>query len=80
MLLTLKSHDATSVSFPIIPIKLGKVSIKVIVAAELSGDDVLSVVGTIASDIVQRNILVVVSLWKSSCYFVTSVPQLDEDC
>lgn len=59
MLLTMKSHDATSVSFPIIPIKLGKVSVKVSVAAEHSQ------FGTVvASDVVLRNILVVVSLTR----------------
>ena len=59
LLLTLKSHDATSVSFPIIPIKLGKVSVKVSVTAEQAQ------FGTVvASDVVLRNILVVVSLIK----------------
>ena len=65
MLLTLKSHDATSVSFPIIPIKLGKVSVKVSVTAEHPDVSLQAQFGTVvASDVVLRNILVVVSLMK----------------
>lgn len=68
ILLTIKGNDAASVSFPIIPIKLGKVSIKVSAAAQLSdGGQLLPVVDqTVASDVVLRSILVVVGLIKLS--------------
>ena len=73
MLLTLNSHDATSVSFPIIPIKLGKVSVKVSVAAEHADASLQAQFGTVvASDVVLRKILVVVSLIKFLSYFVHS--------
>ena len=73
MLLTLKSHDATSVSFPIIPIKLGKVSVKVSVAAEHADVSLQAQFGTVvASDVVLRKILVVVSLIKFLSCFVHS--------
>ena len=60
-LLNVKNNDAASVSFPIIPIKLGKVLIKVIAAAQLSEEGLPLSSETIASDIVQRSILVVVN-------------------
>ncbi|XP_078346612.1 venom factor-like [Oculina patagonica] len=53
-----KENDAVSVSFPIVPIKLGKVSIRVIAAAEITGEEMLA--GQLAgSDAVVRSILVV---------------------
>ena len=60
LLLTVKSNDASSVSFPIVPIKLGKVLIKVSAAAQLSQEGLLPASVPISSDVVQRSILVVV--------------------
>ena len=70
MVITVEANNAKSVSFPIIPIKLGKVAVRVSTAAQLVEDGLLS--GYVASDIVQRNILVVVSLsviWHSFSRF-----------
>lgn len=67
MALTVNSHDAVSVSFPIIPIKLGKVSIKVSAAAQLFSavHEGLPLDNEIvSSDVVLRSILVVVTLMK----------------
>lgn len=66
LLLAVKENDAVSVSFPIIPIKLGKVSIKVIAAAQIPGEGLLAG-ETVASDAVVRSILVVVRSRQFVC-------------
>ena len=66
MSLSVNVNDAASVSFPIVPIKLGKVSIKVIATAEIIGEEWTSG-QAIGSDAVVRSILVVVRLVKFSC-------------
>lgn len=59
--LNVKENDAGSVTFPIIPIKLGKVSIKVIATAEILDDGLFlgEIIGPTAFDTVVRSILVV---------------------
>ena len=69
MRLDVKENDAVSVSFPIVPIKLGKVSIKVMVAAEITGEEMLAG-QPVGSDAVVRSILVVVRVVKFYCPFV----------
>ena len=64
--LSVKVNDAAYVSFPIVPIKLGKVSIKVIATAEIVGEEWMAG-QPMGSDAVVRSILVVVSLVKFSC-------------
>lgn len=64
--LSLKVNDAAYVSFPIVPIKLGKVSIKVIATAEIVGEEWMAG-QPMGSDAVVRSILVVVRLVKFSC-------------
>ena len=66
MSLSVKASDAASVSFPIVPIKLGKVSIKVTATAEVIGEEWMAG-QAIGSDAVVRSILVVVRLVKFSC-------------
>lgn len=63
--LSVKVNDAVSVSFPIVPIKLGKVSIKVIATAEVVGEDWMAG-QAMGSDAVVRSILVVVRLVEFS--------------
>ena len=60
--LDIKENDAGSVTFPIVPIKLGKVFIKVIATAEILEDGLfgVGVIGPTAFDTVVRSILVVV--------------------
>ncbi|PFX30398.1 Complement C3 [Stylophora pistillata] len=59
--LDIKENDAGSVTFPIVPIKLGKVFIKVIATAEILEDGLfgVGVIGPTAFDTVVRSILVV---------------------
>ena len=59
-------NDAASVSFPIVPIKLGKVSIKVVATAEVIGEAWIAG-QAMGSDAVVRSILVVVRRVKFSC-------------
>lgn len=63
--LAIKENDAASVSFPIVPIKLGKVSIKVIATAEIVGEEWLAG-QAMGSDAVVRSVLVVVRVVKFS--------------
>ena len=64
--LSVNVNDAASVSFPIVPIKLGKVAIKVIATAEIIGEE-WTAGQAMGSDAVVRSILVVVRLGKFSC-------------
>lgn len=69
--LNVKENDAGSVTFPIIPIKLGKVSIKVIATAEILDDGLFlgEIIGPTAFDTVVRSILVVVRPLEVYCTF-----------
>lgn len=63
LLLSVKSNDAVSVSFPIVPIKLGRLSVKVRAEALFAEESFIDEV--IARDEVLRSILVLVWVFIS---------------